>query len=236
MLEQMVSQNKRDTVNFTYTHELLSYLDQLQESVPVEDSGTGTPGYVNSTITPEILNQPPTVREQQLSAITFKNGRVDFVLSATGRSDVGNNESDTTTVRSLASIKVSAYNFATKPMEVQKTVNFYTSYFNPTIGGAQRLKLDSIQILDKAGATVQRYSFAYNTTVNLPAYGSYARDLWGYYNGKTSFTGPNPENDHPNSYPKRYFKPYILCNYRQYRLYQPKPRFQLYAGQYAYPD
>src|SRR6201999_2281359 len=59
---------------------------------------------------------------------------------------------------------------------------FYTSYFGSGTGRT-RLRLDSIQIQDKAGSVMQHYRFGYNTSVALPAYSSKAQDLLGYYNG-----------------------------------------------------
>lgn len=198
MLEQMISQNRRDTINFSYSSTSFTYPDGLSETQTVEDSyqvfyPPGNPSYVNSGQPPVILNNPSTVAEQQLKTITFRNGKVDFILHPTGRMDIGNNQYASSTVRYLDTIKVSIYNFSSKKYEVQKSVVFYQSYFNPGVIGAQRLKLDSIQIRDKAGSIIQHYRFTYNQTVNLPAYGSYARDFWGYYNGKTSATDLIPQ-------------------------------------------
>ncbi len=74
-------------------------------------------------------------------------------------------------------------------MEIQKTIVFYHSYF----AGVPRLRLDSIQVLDKAGSIIQHYRFDYNTTYNMPDYISYAQDYWGYYNGCDG-TPHNPAN------------------------------------------
>lgn len=194
MLEQMISQNRRDTIKFSYTSDYLSYPDGLTESLTIEDSyqnlaAPSNTGYVTNDFTPVILDMPPSVTEQQLSNITFKNGKVNFILSSTGRQDIGNNGA----VHSLSTIQVLAYNFGTKAYEVQKSIVFYQSYFNPGVTGALRLRLDSIQIKDKAGSVIQHYRFTYNPNVHLPAYGSYARDLWGYYNGKTSNTDLIPQ-------------------------------------------
>lgn len=198
MLEQMISQSKRDTINFSYTPDTFTFPDGLQESFPVEDDyvqgdGAQNPGYVSPILPPNILNMPSTVTEQQLSTISYKNGKVNFILSQQGRNDVGDNEYASSTVKSLDTIKVSAYNYGKRAYEVQKSIVFYKSYFNEGISGAQRLRLDSIQILDKAGSIMQHYRFTYNTTINLPAYGSLARDFWGYYNGKTTATDLIPQ-------------------------------------------
>src|SRR6185503_6179405 len=45
-----------------------------------------------------------------------------------------------------------------------------------------RLRLDSVQVLDKAGSVMQHYRFDYNTATALPGYTSKKQDYWGYFN------------------------------------------------------
>jgi hypothetical protein len=213
MLEQMIAQNRRDTIKFAYTPDFLTYPDGLSENFSVEDSYTqgqspGYSGYVNNTLTPNIINNPSTVTEQQLNTITFKNGKVSFILSSAGRQDVGNSGS----VHYLSTIQVSVYNFGTKMYEVQKSIVFYQSYFNTGMPGALRLRLDSIQIQDKAGSVIQHYHFTYNGNVNLPAYGSLARDFWGYYNGKITATDLIPQTNIQINTPQNINNPLTYIN------------------------
>jgi hypothetical protein len=194
MLEKMVSANKRDTISFSYTSAFISHPDCLFETCTITDlpyiydQGCGT---VDSQ--PPLYsayNNTPNINEQQLKTILFKNGKIDFELNASPRADVGGGSSHGgSNYYSLNDIKISAYNFATKSYEVQKTIKFYQSYFGTTAANNFRLRLDSIQILDKAGSIIQHYNFKYNSMV-LPNYGSLSRDYWGYYNGKQDGVSP----------------------------------------------
>lgn len=185
-LTSIISQNRRDTVSFSYQADRINYpamdgeifkvidqVDIFNGNCPYTASYTGTPTTPgNSTVVDEQLN----------SQITFKNGKVVFDLDPTIRQDVDG----TGGIHSykLKDIKVYKYNYSTKVMEVQKTILFYQSYYNST--SSKRLMLDSIQVLDKAGSVVQHYTFDYNKTIAMPDYGSYSQDYWGYYNGKAN--------------------------------------------------
>jgi len=191
-LENMISQNRRDTISFSYQRDQVSYpmadgeiftvIDQIAQGV--------RSGYLYSnpsyTTTPTTPGNSSVVNELLPQQINFKNGKVIFDLDATNRSDVSGTGGNLT--YGLHDIKVYKYNYGIKSMELQKTVVFYKSYFL-TSGANPRLRLDSIQILDKAGSVIQHYRFDYNTRISLPGYTSYAQDYWGYYNGCDSTRG-----------------------------------------------
>ena len=190
MLESMISQNRRDTISFQYTPSSYQLPDGTSETITVEDdvssiNGYGTGYSANTTPVTEILNNPATVTEQQLTHVYFKNGRIDFVRHPTLRQDVNTYELDT--------LKVSIYNFGTKEYELQKSIVFVKSYFGTGGPGNVRLRLDTLKILDKASSIVNQYSFSYNNSVTLPPYVSLARDYWGYYNGKDNSTDLIPQ-------------------------------------------
>jgi hypothetical protein len=183
-IENMISQNRRDTVSFTYQqdqvyypaadNEIYTVIDNVQNTVP----GTYTPSYTNS---PADIGNLVVTTEKLPQQINFKNGKVVFDLDTAQRTDLPGTGS---TAYGLSDIKVYRYNYGTKTMELQKTIVFYKSYFNPT--GSSRLRLDSIQVLDKAGSIIQHYRFDYNTSITLPAYLSADQDYWGYYNGSSN--------------------------------------------------
>jgi len=186
-LKSAISQNRRDTVNFTYAQQTIYYpdvtspTDMVTDSINVND-GTYTYGYKKGSdnVSASYVN------EQLLQQINFKNGKIVFVLDTAKRKDL---IAFNTIAHGLKDIQVWAYNFRLKAMEIQKTIRFFTSNFN---SGGLRMKLDSIQILDKAGSIIQHYRFGYNYSVAMPAYGAYAKDYWGYYNGKTANTTLTP--------------------------------------------
>jgi Family of unknown function (DUF5977) len=182
-LDTMISQNRRDTVTFTFQGdspllptsdtELFTVTDQVYNLNPgvYSASYTSSPTYKGNDI---------TTNEELPRQINFRNGKV--VFDTVKRTDLAG-------AYRLKDIKVYEYNYATKAMEIQKTIVFYHSYF----AGSPRLRLDSIQVLDKAGSVMQHYRFDYNTTYNMPDYLSRAQDFWGYYNGCDG-TPHNPNN------------------------------------------
>lgn len=182
--ESMISQNLRDTVTFSYGADSLFYPDATSQMQVLTDqlSGHGGSPYSVSNVQGPTTSISTSVTEMPLQQINFRNGKVVFELEDTVRKDInlgiGNN------VHALKDIKVYAYNYATKQMEVQKTIILYKSYFGTSSANNFRLRLDSIQILDKGGSIIQHYRFGYNTGITLPYYGNFARDYWGYYNGK----------------------------------------------------
>lgn len=185
-LQTMISQNKRDSIFFTYNTDRINYpamdgeLYTVVDQVQIHDSSVAfSPSYTTNPTTP---GNASVVDEQLISQISFKNGKVVFELDPTIRADVDG----TGGIHSykLKDIKVYGYNYSTKAMEVQKTILFYQSYYNST--SSKRLMLDSIQVLDKAGSVVQHYNFDYNKTIAMPDYTSFAQDYWGYYNGKAN--------------------------------------------------
>jgi len=187
-LETMISQNRRDTIGFTYQADQVNYPADDSEIFTVADNinnifvnGSGgfyTASYSSAPTTPGNFNG---VTEQLPKQINFKNGKVVFDLDGSARTDLQGTGS---TAYGLADIKIYQYNYGTKAMELQKTIVFYKSYFSAN--STTRLRLDSIQVLDKGGSIMQHYRFDYNTSVTLPAYSSFAQDYWGYYNGELS--------------------------------------------------
>ena len=189
MLENMISQNRKDTINFTYTSHAYQLPDGMSETITVEDevqvNGYGIGYTANSTPITTLLDNPALVTEQQLTTVYFKNGKVDFVPGTALRTDIS--------AYALDTLKVSLYNFSTKKYEVQKSIVFVKSYFGQGGSGLVRLRLGGIQVLDKAGSIINQYNFSYNTSVGLPPYSSLARDYWGYYNGKDNSTDLIPQ-------------------------------------------
>jgi YD repeat-containing protein len=190
MLERMVSQNKHDTISFTYRKQSLQLPDQTGQSFPVEDMSNDPngPTQINNNWTAFTSNTQTKVSEQDPKEIFFKTGKVVFKISSIARTDLSG-----TLTYPLDTIQVFAYDFNRRQYESrpQKSIVFKRSYFAVMSGSQGRLKLDGIQVLDKAGSIVQEYKFTYNTTP-LPTYNSFSKDFWGYYNGKMDATGITP--------------------------------------------
>lgn len=192
MLEQMISQNRRDTVRFNYISQILHLPDQVAQSWIVEDQEQRRPQQGDGPNAPSPYSKGPAgsatttnssadVNEQDLQQIFFKNGRIDFKLSTTRRTDINGQPYP------LDTINVFLYNYGSRKMELQKSIVFDRSYFLNQAGSPVKLKLNGIRILDKTGSVTQKYSFTYNS-LGIPAPMSFARDYWGYYNGKNNNT------------------------------------------------
>jgi hypothetical protein len=203
MLESMVSQDRKDTISLSYTTQavanpsLTTQYDLITDNV--QTTGFGTSPYTmnytqNAHNNSSVLTN---VVENDVSEIKFKNGKVVFQMDAATRQDVPTNNS----IHGLSNIKVYAFNFGTKAYQLQKSIVFYKSYFNPAGNQNQkRLRLDSIQVLDAAGGIMQHYRFSYNTSITLPEYDSFAKDYWDYYNGKTTSDALVPHMNFNASY------------------------------------
>lgn len=119
-----------------------------------------------------------TINQQGVHFITFKNGKVEFVLNNDLRSD---NQQ----MHSLDRINI--YSLVNGTYILQKTAKFVYSYFTLASGSTSFLKLDAVQFLDNTGKLIQQYKLTYHTNsfswdgsrANFPN----ARDLWGYFNG-----------------------------------------------------
>ncbi|MGH9997950.1 MAG: hypothetical protein ACRD7F_08060, partial [Nitrososphaeraceae archaeon] len=141
-----------------------------------------------------------------LDKIVFSDGEVRFQY-ASDRLDV---------VNDVRLTKVQIYRNTYNPATTQlfKEWEFTHGYLEGTadqdyVAGtndqrSKRLKLASVREKDAAGNALQPYVFKYNNedVINAslyPAKTSFARDHWGYYNGKASNTSVVPNFTYLNS-------------------------------------
>jgi len=136
-----------------------------------------------------------------LSSIDASNGHVQFYYSNTRVDLAGEQRLDS--IRVFA--KSSNGNILATPI---KTIQLGYSYFNygdfdddygaGNANNSQRLKLTQVQEIGYYGnVTIKNnpYTFTYfegSSNYNLPSKASYARDHWGYYNGKSANTSLIP--------------------------------------------
>ncbi|RFM27667.1 hypothetical protein [Deminuibacter soli] len=184
MLESMSALNAVDEIDFSYSTQYGSVSDDLVDTWEIDDNQNQyeAGGFCSMIPNPSItrsIHVGSNVIQCQLQEITYRGGKVVFTLSNSFREDLTN-------FKSLASIQVYNLDVATNQYQLQKTILPFLSYFiNGTDAATKRLRLDSLQILDNAGAVTERYSFAYDALA-LPAPTSKQRDFWGYYNGKNN--------------------------------------------------
>ena len=112
-----------------------------------------------------------------LTGITTPTTSVEFV------SDFLRNDVDTDAGDRPARRLVGVLSRDVQSQQIKTRYDLRYSYFNDGNSDAKtkRLRLDQVQQVGKPP-----YVFTYNTAVAMPSRESFARDHWGYYNGKTA--------------------------------------------------
>lgn len=185
MLEEMISQSRRDTIAFSYASSSGTTNSGVEDMYIVTDKPQ--PHSVSYGWTSSIRQVTKSVStwatEQRLQEISFRHGRVVFLEAPEEREDFHGPSK-----KRLEAVEVHAYDVGSKSFRLHRRVTFFHSYFISDMDDSgrqyKRLRLDSLSVSDGAGETIQRYRFEYNEDVKLPGHHSLARDYWGYYNGK----------------------------------------------------
>lgn len=181
-VSKIISSNKKDTVEFSYTSRYGQISDDPIDYIAVTDQhGTSTcapspepyTGAVAST-----YNSTMTIfcDEKNLSQILFPNGKITFETGATNRTDISGS-------KWLQFMRIYHWNPVYNDYVLLKSYRFYASYFSSAqCASVGKLKLDSLAQFDASGNLVETHRFDYNV-FNLPTTNKRARDYWGYYNG-----------------------------------------------------
>ncbi|MFX1704774.1 hypothetical protein PV783_12515 [Chitinophaga sp. CC14] len=187
LLDNMISQSKRDTVSFKYNTATTSEIPDFTHTWTVVDNvynyDNAHPAFSPSATMQSQINNTSTIFQRTLQEINYRDGKVVFESATTPREDyrAGSN--------ALNAIRVYSYDYSSAQFKLLKSIQFYTSYFiNGTDVMSKRLKLDSLAIIAGNGDILEKYRFEYNTDKVLPAYTSASKDYWGYYNGKPNST------------------------------------------------
>lgn len=164
-----------ESIYFTYDY--FSYCQQHQIGYYVsldEPSGSNTSQLSTNYI-----------KALRIKEIIYPTGKVEFVPSQEDRRDVPGD-------KVLEEIRI----YTRRMGQDFHEKSFVLETNNPTAGSTPpnsfRLALLSVTEVDKDGNPLSPYKFEYNhsvleaNTLGLPARLSFAQDLWGYYNGKTS--------------------------------------------------
>jgi YD repeat-containing protein len=187
LLESMISQNNRDTVNFSYNDQDRVTIPDFTEIWTVEDNvsnyDVSNPVYAPNPHVGVGIDNSSLIDQRLLKQIDFSGGKVVFELANALREDIAAGK------YALNAIKVYTYDHSTSQFKLLKSIQFYTSYF---IAGtdvmSKRLRLDSLTVQSGSGEIIEKYRFEYNTDYILPPYSSSSIDYWGYYNGKGNST------------------------------------------------
>ncbi|HLG40654.1 MAG TPA: hypothetical protein VI461_13340 [Chitinophagaceae bacterium] len=175
-LTTVISADKKDTIQFKYTSSTGTFItDRIERFIVYsEHEGYQTllPTAGTNTSTYQDLNNGYT--GQLPSEIIFKNGKVVFE-TIQDRTDISGE-------KRLSTIKIYNIDLSNDTYVLQKTVQFYQSYFD-----AERMRLDSVGFTAPGATQAQIYRFGYNST-SLPARLNKAQDWWGYYNDYANST------------------------------------------------
>lgn len=178
-----------ETVNFKYTLSVIQQDTYFSQSdfISKRISGTGTavpcPPFTEGGLRTSVENQQVTALS--LSTIESDLTRVEFITDTSARQDLkgGKVLSRIRVFSKLKGTYVDDYklNYTYSQAVASKEVlNGLLSDELPYI--SKRLKLMSVERKDPAGATAQKWTFAYNPQ-NLPSRRSLAQDHWGFFNG-----------------------------------------------------
>ena len=149
-----------------------------------------------------IANYSTTYRSHTiLSKITSSKGYVEFVRAATNRDDIQNSKQAlqfiniyNSTGGQLQQIELIHDYFVSTPSDQAEFVGGGSTSLSPNTPSFINKRLRLNEVVFKGlyqgynASDNYRYSFGYNTTVELPHKRSNAQDHWGYYNGASNNT------------------------------------------------
>lgn len=180
------------TVPNVYVKPVGSYTESRNDNAFLYNPiGCGTLGQYGVLTVPPTFRQTPgkEYKNIYINKIVFKDGEVRFTYVG-DRTDVIND------VRlSKVQLYRNIYNPASTVLfkEWEFTQGYFTGTYDEDYPGgtvdqvSKRLKLISVKEKDASGNSLPPHSFTYNNETGLsPAKTSFARDHWGYYNGKVN--------------------------------------------------
>jgi len=196
-LTSIIDQKGEDLISYTY----YSFNNLEYTTFAPNSSKEGTIPF-NSVS--DMSTSTHYLKGKRIKEIIFPSGKVEFTASSSTRLDYPND-------KYLTDIRVFALD-ATGYNQIKK-YQFYFSYFDPdALSGVvpidaapsnvlfesrnvgdykRRLKLDSVQQTNGL-ESIPPYRFEYNLDYDIPHRFSLATDHWGFSNGKTGNTSPEP--------------------------------------------
>jgi hypothetical protein len=191
LMSEMISSNKQDTINFTYTPRSGSGNTDsyFSDYIVLNDQvvNYASPGYTPDFGTSYTSSSSVTTTWQTPNQILFKNGKVVFEQASEDREDFW--PSGHVIKKRIKFIKVYNYDKLSNTYRLIQTIQFFHSYF--IVGSdasTKRLRLDSLTISGGGGTKIQTYRFEYNASQLLPTKLSRSVDYWGYYNNANNNT------------------------------------------------
>lgn len=182
-VDEIISEDKRDTVKFTYTNGSYSYNSLGSESNYSLESSSGSSDGTPPDLSRTQCQQNNIIENVRISQINFRSGSLKFNASSSTRCDLQKDQAlDNMELYDLSGnlIKKWKLNYGYFGSSTDYPSN--CDDYNQSI--SLRLQLKSIAQIDvKTNISENPYSFGYNDDFPLPSRLSYAQDYWGYYNG-----------------------------------------------------
>lgn len=123
---------------------------------------------------------------QRLHTIKFRNGKVEFVNVKDRQDVINSTRLDRIEIYSKINdtqyAKVKTVKLATDYFHYTGSIE-YNSIFYSTTAGKHRLKLLAIEEYDRENNFINKHSFEYDLSSEIPYRGSLVYDYWGYNNG-----------------------------------------------------
>ncbi|MBI1767138.1 MAG: RHS repeat protein [Bacteroidetes bacterium] len=190
-LSKMISVDRSDTIYFEYEAKNQYSIGTwtMSETVGSKITAVNPDGTPTATMDGRdhndsfILN---TYYPKTLKRIRYNNGKVEFNFSE-GRSDI-----DPSLGPKLDRIDIYQKNPGNQYSKL-KSFNLAYGYFysgdgSQTTSEYYRLRLDTLKELNQTNQVIKKHRFEYEANLKLPSRNSYARDLFGFYNGQNSNT------------------------------------------------
>lgn len=206
-LQRIKSPNTNDFVNILYQKVGDYNSSEIESSITLLDNcTTSNPQNLPCTTynAEETLASTSNSSSQMgVKEIYFNTGKVVFIMGGS-RTDVPGGSS----LKRLSRIEVyliEDFGYYTDEDEeipdryrlLKSFIFLNNGYFalSSNTNATARLKLDGVEVRDGANTLINKYSFAYHTTTFSwdKTEGSFRRDLFGFYNGKTANTNLIPK-------------------------------------------
>jgi YD repeat-containing protein len=182
-LTKIISQNKKDTIEFVYDNVLSTWTETENlhtdsvRNVKLSSSNCNASDDISTASVNEYK-----IENNEIQEIKYNNNTIiDFIYASSERLDLKGKKALEQIVVKSKFENIKGFNLK---QSYFGTNNSYNSNYKKQL--KYRLKLDEIEILDKNLNKVSNYVFTYYKDRYAPARNSKSIDFWGYNNGASN--------------------------------------------------